>query len=397
MRRPPPAASDPILRQVRRVRWRRDLHTLQRALYLALASVAGAAALVVLLALSASAGVFAAGLCGALGAAVVAGAAIVRSTRRRWLGRRGTAGWVDAQAFLDGRLVTAVGLRQRPPTFFVPLLVQENLERLAAWPAERLVPRRVPRAALAAALGASYALALTLALAPRLEPPVPEIVRGDEPVELGTPIDGLPRRPVVAPARPARGAGAAGGHPGGAVADVSPRRPGALARLASGLQDRIRRRLWSERWGRIEMAGAEPPADAPPAGAVSGDTDAGPTAAGTGPQGAHRQTAARGPAEAPAAAGHEGASGAGTGTDPALYGSAPALRHAGTGRFALGLAADVHGPTGSPRPPSGEAPPAAADERPALAAALRADVPFHRAQVSPEHEPIVRALFRRRP
>ena len=91
-----------------------------------------------------------------------------------------------------------------------------------------------------------------------------------------------------------------------------------------------------------------------------------------------------------------GAAGAGTGTDPDLFGPATMPEPIGEGRFALGLAARVRTVETGPRPPSGEAPDAARDVRPTLATRQRPDAPAHRATVPAAYAPIVREAFAHR-
>ena len=71
--------------QLRRVRWRRNLFELQRALYLVIATAAVGATGIVLLALRAEMVGFAVAVPGIALAAVVLAAAIAVVTRRRWL------------------------------------------------------------------------------------------------------------------------------------------------------------------------------------------------------------------------------------------------------------------------------------------------------------------------
>src|SRR5438128_2298230 len=174
-------AVEAIQRQVRRVRWRRNLRDLQRALYLLIAVGTGGATALVLLALTASPRLFARAVAAIAGATLGAALVIVRDVRRRWIPGDRAALWIDHRGGLTGRLATLVELRRReeaePP--LLALLVEQNVARLALWRPDRLVPRRVPRAALAAAAGGVTLLALVVALAPRLRPPAPELVAGE--------------------------------------------------------------------------------------------------------------------------------------------------------------------------------------------------------------------------
>src|SRR5437870_2421044 len=174
-------AVEAIQRQVRRVRWRRNLRDLQRALYLLIAVGTGGATALVLLALTASPRLFARAVAAIAAATLGAALVIVRDARRRWIPGDRAALWIDHRGGLTGRLATLVELRRReeaePP--LLALLVEQNVARLALWRPDRLVPRRVPRAALAAAAGGVTLLALVVALAPRLRRPAPELVAGE--------------------------------------------------------------------------------------------------------------------------------------------------------------------------------------------------------------------------
>jgi hypothetical protein len=387
-------AAGSVLRQVRRVGRRHNLHVLQRAVYLLLAGLTAGAALLLLVALTASPLAFVVALAAA-GAGAVAGAvATIRTIRRTWVPAARAPAWVDARAGLAGRLVTLAAFDGRGPAFFLPLVAAQAEARAPDWQPERLVPDRVPWGALAAALGALYGLGLVIAVAPRLRPPPVRVVAATGPRRGRAPTAAeraLPRRLVAASeltAGEARGdeaddaAGASAGT--GAAADRGP-----LADLARGLRERIRSRLW----------GLEPPI--PAAAAASGATrtvaaTAVPPRAGAASGGETAGAARAAPAPgAPGgtATGTGGAAGAGDGTDPQLLGVAAPLTHAGSGRFALGLAAYVHGPTGRPRPPAGEAPGPATDARPALAGRERADTAVPKAVVPPAWEPFVQALY----
>jgi hypothetical protein len=86
MPEPTPAdALDRMRRQVRAVRWRRNLHELQRAVYYLLAMLAGAASVVVVLALRTEPGFFAAAAWGLAAATFVCAAWLARATRRAFL------------------------------------------------------------------------------------------------------------------------------------------------------------------------------------------------------------------------------------------------------------------------------------------------------------------------
>src|SRR2546425_8347538 len=82
MPEPTPAdALERMRRQVRAVRWRRNLHELQRALYHLLATLAAAAAALVVLALLSTPGLFAAAAWGLGAGSVLLAAWITRALR----------------------------------------------------------------------------------------------------------------------------------------------------------------------------------------------------------------------------------------------------------------------------------------------------------------------------
>ena len=415
MPEPTPAdALERMRRQVRAVRWRQNLHELQRALYHLLATLAAAAAALVVLALLSTPGLFAAAAWGLGAGSVLLAAWITRALGRRWLSGAGTPLWIDRHARLEGRLATALELGRRGGARapFFPLLVEDNVRRLAAWRPERLVPEGMPSGAFAGALAAVGAFLLALLIAPWLQPSTPAAVFGNAPGRIGIARRGRP---------PAAGRRL-----------VSLRPPdeddAALSRLPGALQERIRQRLWGEDRERAhealeraerglgpEREGASPPADrladasdpeerwaiapTPPPGARPSAGDESAPAEGEAPGG--DQEAARGDgareAERDGGAGpHQAAAGAGTGTDPNLLGEASAER-AARERFELPLAARVHALGGGPAPPSaGEAPPPAPDARPDLAAAQRRDVPVLKMSVPPAYEAVVRAAFAHR-
>ncbi len=250
---------DPLEQQIRQVRRRRNLLELQRALYLLIATVSGSAAVLVMLALGASARLFSV-VAWSVGVAVLVTAAmLVLEARRRWLAAARAPAWIDARAGLRGRLTTLVETRSRAvrpaDAFFLPLLTEENMHRLDGWRAARMVPRRVPRGALASALATTGLLLLALSLAPGLRPQAPEIIYSDRPVEgleASDEGDGLPDRIVVAPRPPSRAKQNA--RTAGTETDGEADEQSALARLGSALQDRIRRELWGDAWERMREA-----------------------------------------------------------------------------------------------------------------------------------------------
>ena len=412
MPEPTPAdALERMRRQVRAVRWRQNLHELQRALYHLLATLAAAATALVVLALLSTPGLFAAAAWSLGAGSVLLAAWITRALGRRWLSGARTPLWIDRHARLEGRLATALELERRGGARapFFPLLVDDNARRLAAWRPERLVPEGMPSGAFAGALAAVGAFLLALLIAPWLQPSTPAAVPANAPGRIAIVRRGRPPaagRRFVLLAQPDED-------------------DGALSRLPGALQERIRQRLWgedrerareamerAERGASAEREDASPRADRladasdpeerwaiapkPPPGAKPPAGEQSAPAAGEAPGG--DQEAARGDgareAERDGGAGpHQAAAGAGTGTDPNLLGNASAER-AARERFELPLAARVHALGGGPAPPSaGEAPPPAPDAHPDLAAAQRRDAPVLKMSVPPAYEAVVRAAF----
>jgi len=420
---------DIIQQQLRRVRRRHNVRQVQRTAYLLVAALATAATLVMLLALRGGVRLFASGSAAVVGLVVLAVGLLARDARRRFLPTARAAAWADRQGNLQGRLVTLLEIgapdRGREEAYFLPLLLEENVQRLPTWRPDRLVPRWLPLRPLAAALGATGALVLAVTLSPLLRPASPPAIYLNEPVGNLAPIDLTPDRVLIAPARqlgsPSSGEpGVSSAPPGGG----SSSRPSFLARL----QERIRERAWgaaSERPG--EATRATDRRDAPlgePAHAKSGG-DANEALSGAAHavgsrSGQELLKVARavrrshpghgGPEEAPGDAsppesrgegdaephrtGTDGAAaGAGTGTSPDLFGPPSAGRLGERDAFELALTAPGRGSAPTPTPPSGEAPPAAEDERPALAAGQRSETPLTKMPVPPAYESLVRRLF----
>ncbi|MBI3771050.1 MAG: hypothetical protein HY271_21470 [Deltaproteobacteria bacterium] len=454
-------AVDPIERQIRHVRRRRNLHELQRGLFLLIATATGSAAALVLLALRASERLFAAATWSLVGAVVVTAAFLARELGRRWVARDRAAAWIDARARLRGRLTTLVALRARaagaphaalrerterapraalphpPELAFLPLLVEENRARLARWRPEHLVRRRVPLAALVAALAATSALLIAVLLAPRLRPSFPEIVYSDEPVagaEADAARGATPDRVVVAPRREeaARRHGRNAETPVAGDGDGAGEDDSTLARVSSGLQDRIRRELWGREWERARdamaraerdaarsaRAGRAPGTHAGASGDDRTDSDDGWETAGL-PSARHggRRPSAFGAArtgratdadDAEAAArglgedhdtttvssgSGEPAPGAGNETDPNLFGAPTELDPHGRDTFELAISAPVRAQRAGSRRATGEPPAADADGHPELARAAHTEHAIRRMPVPPAYEAIVREVF----
>src|SRR5436305_15332910 len=118
MPEPTPAdALERMRRQVRAVRWRQNLHELQRALYRLLATLAAAAAALVVLALLSTPGLFAAAAWGIGAGSVLLAASITRALGRCWLPGARTPFWIARRAPLPGPPAPAPHPRppRRPP------------------------------------------------------------------------------------------------------------------------------------------------------------------------------------------------------------------------------------------------------------------------------------------
>jgi hypothetical protein len=240
----PPDVFETVRRQLRIVRRRRNLHQLERALYLVIATACGASALIVALALLGGPLLFAAAAWSIAVAIVLAAGSIAVVTRRRWLSAEQAPLWIDRRAGLRGRLGTLIELERRPAVvgdaFFLPLLRAENQRCVAVWRPERLVPHEVPAAPLAAALAAACVLLGVLFLAPRPRPTARERGEGG----LAVRLEGIPRRSLAA----------AGQSHRWSVVPATPKERAelrwALSRLPEALQTRLRRRRRAAPTGR---------------------------------------------------------------------------------------------------------------------------------------------------
>jgi len=431
----PTGAVDSVQRQVRRVRRRKNLYELQRALYLTVAAGAGAATILLPFALFAAAEVFAIAAWSML--LIVTGIVLLLAgaARRRWLARRTTVVWIETSGALGGRLRTLLELAARPagkPGFFHALLVAQIGRDLETWTPRRLVPRGVPRVALASAVVATVLLAVLLRLASLAGPAVPNVITSDEPGgRAGAPADTTTgERVVVAPGVPQRG----GDHPdptsdGAGTGDDD----SMLTRLPSALQENVRQQVWGKAWERVRDALAR-------AGTSSGGSRSHDTTTEYGDEsgidaddneeweiarapsgemtrrrrpGIGRQPAARGDdgtAEATNAdaanrptAGNggsddgEGGGGAGNGTSPGdLFGAASVDGGPANDSFELSLAARMRADRTGARRGAGRAPDPDADARPELAADQRRESAAHRMAVPAAYETVVREVFAHR-
>src|SRR5438128_2654606 len=266
MPEPTPAdALERMRRQVRAVRWRRNLHELQRALYHLIAGLGGAMTALVVLALRAGSGVFALATWTLAAATLLLAGGLARALARRWLSSEQAPLWIDRQTALEGRLATALELEgrdaRRAP--FFPLLVDDNARRIAAWRPERVVPEGLPSGAFAGALAAVGVFLLALLLAPWLRPSAPAVAAGGDAADRGMAIEG--DRAI------ARRVRARAGSPPATLVEPDDDDRSALSRLPAELQERIREELWGEdrervheAWERAER-GAGPGRVSPPA------------------------------------------------------------------------------------------------------------------------------------
>ena len=407
---------DGVARLVRRARWRRNVLELQRALYLVVAIVAGGTALLLLAALRA-------GLLGftlvAVGVAAAALSGVVfagRRLHRAWLRPGAAALWADDRAGLEGRLATLVELRARGAdperTFFLPLLTAQIEERSDTLAPERLTPETVPPGALGAALAAITACLLLFAVAPLLAPRMPQIDLRNGPLRLAR-VAGLPRdadRVTTTPwsarvdgGEPSTGRGAAA--PGGDGGSSS-----LLERLAAGVQEQIRAGLWGQEWDRIRDALAR--AERQRAARQRDEEHATRDEPGEGWERARAEAAGNGTAvedargddetgrrAAAGAVEHDGGGeagpGAGTDTDPNLFGAASASADGSGETFDLAIVARVRAHRAAARPPTGPAPAAAPDNRPGLATRQRPEAAIPKVVVPPAYEALLHDIYAR--
>jgi hypothetical protein len=379
-------AIDVVRRRIARVRRRHGLREAARVacLLLALGAIGAAAGLT--LALHVGARLFAIAAWTLAVVVPAAGLLTIAIGWRRRLPDDRAARWIDAQATLGGRLAsfTELAARGRRDAFFLPLLADQNLDRLPAWPPERLVPQIAPRGEMAAAVAALAMLGLTIALAPASRPQV-----------------------GVGPgaSRPSSGAVATPDddeHPDRATA-ASPADAGTLAGLPVAIQNRLRDVAWGDDWAELPPASAARATPPPERRAARRPSDDDARLAGLRAQDRPEHDGEARPADAeqpdPAERQADDAigegppgSGAGTGTDPNLLGNASEPTD-GRATFELALGARVRTRRERPHRSPDEAPPAEPDARPALATGERRVVPIHRMPVPAAYEEIVRAAF----
>jgi hypothetical protein len=395
---------DPIVRQLRAVRWRNNLHLVQHAAAVWVGASAGAAACVVLAAIRAGrAGFVLVTIAAGVGVATVS-ALLARRVARGWLGTTTVPAHIDAARALHGRVRSATELAGRAPGTLFPLLLRQNLDALPRWRPDEVVPEVVPARAIAGALAAISLLALVVVLAPTLRIPPPRIVVGDRRLDFvrsDQSRDGAERLLVTPGAEqslPESDADATAPE-----ADRESDLPGDLADASGALQDWLREALGvEERWEAgepvPESARAARPARA--GRTISGDSRpaARPVAGGHDVPGRSEAGEADGAAARKAgseagAPGGEGGTGAGGDTDPALYGAPRDPGGASSDRFELAIAARVRTSRGAAMSPWTRAPEAGGDRRPVLSREQRTEQPGHRMPIPSAFAPAVRRLY----
>lgn len=392
-----------VLRQVRAVRRRSNLHVAQHAVAVWVASAAAAATLVVLTAVRGGRVAFALVALAGIGAVVVATVALARHAARRWLSTADAPARIDTIRGLRGRLASMLELGGRTHDPFFALLVRQNRDALPQWRPEDVVPEVVPARAFVAAVAAVSALVLAVVLAPALRAPPPRVEVGDRRMDFvaGDQTADDADRILVAPGteHPAaeHGDGAA------AATDDAGDAAGPVGDLSASLQDWLQQALGvEERW--------EPGDQTPPANGT-GATDLRRARRGRGPAarpvadedatgGAGEESGADGAAARRADGdgggqprGGGGGAGAGTETDPTLYGAPQVDVHTAPDRFELAIAARVRTRRGANMTPWTTAPGAEGGRPTTLAPQHRADQPGHRMAVPASLAPLVRRLY----
>jgi len=379
------------------VRRRSNSYLVQQAVAWWVVAAAVTATVVLVAALRAGRLTFGGVLLLGTGALCAASMVVVRRLRAGWLAARNAAERIDRSRALSGRLASVVELEGRARGGLFALLVQQNLDALGRWLPEDVVPRRVSGKALGSALAAVAALVLVVVFAPWLRPPPPRVLIGDRPMDFVAgrePLDGADRLLVAPGVEHAEPQGAAG-------SDSRPETEGADSTFAT-LQDWLQEALGAdERW---ETGGEMPPSDSSQDATrrVRHDREpkARPVADARGATGGSQAPDADGPAtprpgEGDEQARSEGAAapGAGSDTDPSLYGKPDDDLPASGDRFELAIAARVRTRPGTAGGQWANAPDAEPGRRPALAPARRAEQAGHRMDVPASFVPIVRRLF----
>ncbi len=396
-----------VQRQVRAVRRRGNLHVVQHGLATWVAVAAAAATVVVLAALRGGRVAFALAAMGGIATASVMTVLLARRAARRWLPAADAPGRIDSARGLRGRVSSVLELAGRAQGSFFALLVRQNQDALPRWRPEDVVPEVVPARAFAAAVAALAVLVLVVVLAPALRAPAPRVVVGDRRLDFvageGT-TEGA-ERILVAPGVDHSATAAAEGAAAEA-ADAEADGSDTLADLSASLQDWLQAALGAEeRWeagderppsiGQESTTGAghqRTPAAraAADAGTVTGD------GAQTDADGAASRRAGEAGAKADESGGGGGA-GAGSETDPVLYGTPDDDPGTGADRFELAIAARVRTRRGAAMSPWTTAPGAEGDRRPLLAEQQRTEQPGHRMAVPASFAPLVRRLYSHSP
>lgn len=381
------------------MRRRSNGHLLQQAATRWLLVTALAAALVVVAALRGGRLVFGSvlllGACAAIAATVV----VARQLRARWLRARDAAARIDRSCELRGRLASVVELQSRAGGGFFELLAEQNVDALPRWRPEDVVPRLVSPPMLAAAFAAVAALVLVIVFAPWLRPPPPRVLIGDRPMDFvaSNESHASADRLVVSPGtehQPAAGAPGSGGTRSETGDEDS-----TLTTLQEWLQDTLGA---DEHWQTDD--GAVPPSGfrqgTTPTARQDRDPRARPVADARAANGGREIPGADGPATPRPGTGDDGtpdhggaAPGAGSGTDPTLYGDPHDDVAAHGDRFELAIAARVRTRPGSAEARWTDTPGADPSRRPTLAAGQRPEQAGHRMTVPPTFAPIVRRLF----
>jgi hypothetical protein len=392
-----------ILEQVRAVRRRNNGHLLQQAAARWLLVTALAAALVVVAALRGGRLVF--GCVLLLGASAAIGATVVvaRQIRAHWLRARDAAARIDRARELRGRLASVVELQNRASGGFFELLAEQNVDALPGWRPEDMVPRLVSSPTLAAACAAVAALVLVIVFAPWLRPPPPRVLVGDRPMDFVASNESRAGadRLVVSPGtehHPAATAPDSGGKRSETESEDS-----TLATWQEWLQDTLgAHEHWQTDDGEVPPSGSrqDTTRNALQNRDPNRDPSARPVADGRAANAGRELPGADGPATPRPGDGDDGtpdhggaAPGAGSETDPNLYGDPHDDVTAHGDRFELAIAARVRMRPGSAEAHWTDTPGADPSRRPALAVGQRPEQAAHRMIVPPTFAPIVRRLF----
>ena len=379
------------------IRWRHNLHELYDALAQWVTAGAVAAIAVVAVAVRGGRTAFMVTLVCGLLAVAVATMLLGRRAVRRWLRAADAPRWVDAARDLRGRLPSLLELDGRARGGFFELLAAQGLETRTRWRPEDVVPEVIPARSFALAVTVCSLLALVVSLAPKLRPTPPRFVVGDRRMDFVRTGETAHAEQLLA--TPGNEQPAPAGDRAPAPDDDA---PGALADASDAVQNWLRDALGiADDWdagteeGRADApvaaaphAGGEPPRGARP-GAAADPHGAGGTPARDSDGDAVRPAADTSGARQPGG----GGTGAGDGSDDALYGEPQDDDGAGADRFELAIAARVRTRRGSAMSPWTTAPGAEADRNPALAGRQLVEQPAHRMPVPSGLAPIVRRAY----